>query len=252
MTFTIDNVTWQSPNHDRRHAVPIAAIVVHSCEGALPSPRSSSLPWLCNPASRVSSHYYVCRDGAVYQLVDDDSEAWHAGVAVAAFVNARSLGIECEHRAGQAWPAVQKDALAWLLKRLIAAHHIAPAAIETHGQIALPGPYQRKRDPSDWPRADFRSFVDSLYASPAPAPPEPPLHTYRVKREVTGGASIRAFPRTNAAILGRLHAGDSWVGEAYAAKTATFVQGFGSSKVWVRSLDMRYVWSGLLEEVHES
>jgi Negative regulator of beta-lactamase expression len=254
--FTIDSKTWRSPNHDRRHSAPISAIVVHSCEGALPSPRRSSLPWLCNPASRVSSHYYVCRDGTIYQLVDDENEAWHAGACMLAFVNARSLGVECEHRTGQDWPPTQKQALKWLIKRLIATHHIDPLRIETHGQIALPGPYRRKVDPSDWPHTDFDAFVGSMFTDappvPAPHPPASPLHRYVVKSSCTGGASIRAFPRVNAAILGRLHAGDSFTGEEIEASTSTYVKDFGSSKVWVRSLDQRCVFSLLLERVKES
>jgi N-acetylmuramoyl-L-alanine amidase len=168
-TFTIDRTTWRSPNHDRRHSVPISAIVVHSCEGRAPNPRSTSLPWLCNPASKVSAHYYVCRSGAIYQLVDDADEAWHAGKCVSAFGNAQSLGIECEHRTKQDWPAIQKQALAWLLRKLAAMHHIPPQSIETHGQIALPGPYNRKVDPSDWPHTDFDAFVGSMFTDAPPS-----------------------------------------------------------------------------------
>jgi N-acetylmuramoyl-L-alanine amidase len=167
MTFFIDKNTWVSPNYDRRHAVPITSIVCHSCEGALPIPRASSLPWLTSASSRVSAHYYICRNGVIYQLVDDADEAWHAGMCLPAFANARSLGVELEHRSSQDWPSLQRDALAWLLRRLMDAHHIPPRAIETHGQIAQPGPYQRKKDPSDWPHPLFRAWVDAL----APAAP---------------------------------------------------------------------------------
>jgi N-acetylmuramoyl-L-alanine amidase-like protein len=152
--MNIDTTQWRSPNFNER-ASAILSIVVHSCEGVWPSPRVSSLPWLCNPASRVSCHYYVCRNTEIFQLVDDDNEAWHAGPALPRFDNASSIGVECEHRSGQNWPAEQKDALAWLLRRLIAAHRIPVAAIETHGQIAIKGPYKRKVDPTDWPHDDF-------------------------------------------------------------------------------------------------
>jgi N-acetylmuramoyl-L-alanine amidase len=250
MAFFIDSTTWQSPNYDRRHAVPISAIVCHSCEGALPTPRASSLPWLCSANSRVSAHYYVCRSGRIYQLVDDADEAWHAGECQHAFSNARSLGVECEHRSGQDWPPIQHKALAWLLRRLIDAHHIAPHSVETHGQIALPGPYDRKHDPSDWPHADFRAFVAAL----APDPPAPDPHAgdthYRVKALATAGITIRSAPRKNGAVLSILHAGDSFWGDEVIGQLVT-LPGFGSTSVWVRALNQSCVWSGLLEKVED-
>lgn len=187
MIYTIDTHTWRSPNYTNR-TEPIESIVVHSCEGALPHPRSTSLPWLCDPVSKVSTHYYVCRpepDGRVliYQLVDDAHVAWHAGgkqddgtwTAQPRFSNPRSIGVECEHRAGQTWPAEQKEALAWLLRLLMTTHHIPVTTIETHGQIALPGPYDRKHDPSDWPHADFIVWRGALSV-----PPPPSVRAYRV------------------------------------------------------------------------
>lgn len=169
MTYQIDTTTWRSPNHSPRPQ-EATTIVVHSCEGKLPHPRETSLPWLCNPASEVSTGYYVCRDTTIYQLVDDALAAWHAGglqddgtwTAQPAYSNPHSIGIECEHRAGQDWPAVQKDALAWLLRFLMAAHRIPVLSIDTHGQIAIAGPYKRKTDPTDWPHATFIAWRDAL------------------------------------------------------------------------------------------
>ena len=163
MTYAIDHTTWRSPNYDDRTR-PISSLVVHSCEGAIPSPRVTSLPWLCNPNSGVSTHYYVCRDTTIFQLVDDHNQAWHAGIAEAPFVNNVSIGIECEHHAGQTWPIVQKDALAWLIKRLATQYTIPSRLIETHGQIAIRGPYQRKKDPTDWPHSEFLLFVGMALA----------------------------------------------------------------------------------------
>ena len=76
-TFTIDSTTWRSPNFNNRPAnTDIWAIVDHSCEGnPAGNEQQSSLPWLCNPAKRVSCHYYVTREGVIYQLVDDDKRA---------------------------------------------------------------------------------------------------------------------------------------------------------------------------------
>ena len=161
MSYAVDVTTWHSPNSSPRIGVP-TSIVCHSCEGALPSPRKTSLPWLCNPNSGVSTHYYVCRDTTIFQLVLDTRQAWHAGVAQTPYTNPHSIGVELEHRAGMDWPPAQKDALAWLLRQLIHQYAIPVERIETHGQIALPGPYIRKHDPSDWSHAAFVVWRDQL------------------------------------------------------------------------------------------
>src|SRR5258708_13349525 len=52
---------------------------------------------LCEPASRVSSHYLVDEDGKVLQLVPEARRAWHAGVSSwegETDINSRSIGIE--------------------------------------------------------------------------------------------------------------------------------------------------------------
>ena len=61
--FTIDVTRYSSPNFDQR-STPITYVVIHSCEGhPLGNEQASSIPWLCNPAAKVSSHYYVTREG---------------------------------------------------------------------------------------------------------------------------------------------------------------------------------------------
>jgi N-acetyl-anhydromuramyl-L-alanine amidase AmpD len=173
MPYQIDSTTWRSPNFSSRAGAP-SSIVIHSCEGALPKPKDTSLPWLCNPKSKVSAHYYICRNTIIFQLVSDANAAWHAGgqqengswTAEPAFDNNHSIGIECEHRSGQNWPAIQKSALAWLIRQLCTRYAIAADHIETHGQIAIAGPYVRKHDPSDWPHAAFVDWRDALFAQP--------------------------------------------------------------------------------------
>jgi|GEM_PF-1967958 N-acetylmuramoyl-L-alanine amidase. len=72
-------------------------------------------------------------------------------------------------------------------------------------------------------------------------------HRYRVKDSVTASATIRAAARPNAAILGRLHAGDTWAGEPIEGRMYT-LPGFGSTAIWVKSAGGGCVWSGLLQE----
>lgn len=173
-TFTIDSNTWRSPNFNFRPAnTDIWAIVDHSCEGRpAGNEQQSSLPWLCNPASDVSCHYYVTREGVIYQLVDDDKRAWHAGVSVLNGVwdcNDYSIGIEREHRDNAAaYPQIQIDAMTWLCRRLIAAYAIPKNGIATHRKVAKAAGRTDKYDPTDIDDAPHAAWVDSLYAPTDP------------------------------------------------------------------------------------
>jgi N-acetyl-anhydromuramyl-L-alanine amidase AmpD len=53
------------------------AIVIHVTTA---STAQSTLAWFQNPASEVSAHYLVDKDGArIWQLVKEEDTAWHAG-----------------------------------------------------------------------------------------------------------------------------------------------------------------------------
>lgn len=66
---------------------PIGRIVIHITDGG-PS-INGPISWFQDPASGVSAHYIVGRDGEVVQMVADQDVAWHAHGA-----NADSIGIE--------------------------------------------------------------------------------------------------------------------------------------------------------------
>src|SRR4051812_39913849 len=72
----IDSSTYVSLNYNSRPShMAIDAIVIHTTEGAW----DSDADWMCNPASRVSTHYVISPTGGVYQLVHPNKRAWHAG-----------------------------------------------------------------------------------------------------------------------------------------------------------------------------
>jgi N-acetylmuramoyl-L-alanine amidase len=84
-----------------------------------------------NPASILSAHYIIGRDGRIVQLVSEDDTAFHAGNYS---VNQRSIGIE--HEAGPAMPPT--DALYAASVRLhveIASRHGLDLAV---GETVLP------------------------------------------------------------------------------------------------------------------
>ncbi len=185
MPYTIDTTSYDKararPYDPRR---PLAAgysprpasrlpsrIVLHSTEGNAGSTFESEAAFL-RDSELVSAHYLVGKVAQIAQILDPVWRAWHTGNVLpqyADYINADSIGIEQHHREGESWPAAQRDALTWLVRRLMADYHIAYTQVETHGQVAAPGPYDRKHDPTNWPHADFllwRSTLTPLTSAP--------------------------------------------------------------------------------------
>ena len=116
---------------------------------------------------QVSSHYLV-RDNPpeIYQLVDDNRRAYHAGLSSwkgQGHINAASIGIEIvnpgftESPAGRVWydyPPAQIDAVIALVKKIVKEHDIKPERVLGHSDIAP----QRKQDPG--PRFPWKRLAD--------------------------------------------------------------------------------------------
>jgi len=156
-----------SPNHDARPAgQTIRLIVIHAISlppGEFGGDAVSALftsrldpaghPYFATIANRrVSTHFFIRRDGQLIQFVSCLQRAWHAGVSCWRGVgccNDFSLGIELEGDDHTDFTVVQYQ----VLKSLIAALHgcFPIEAIVGHADIA-PG---RKTDPGphfDWPQ----------------------------------------------------------------------------------------------------
>ena len=180
MTYTIDSTTYDKAKtypvyhgYATRPSAP-TAIVVHSTEGVKGQTLQSAANYLYNSAD-VSADFLIGKAGEIIQFLDSRIfQAWHAGgqqsngtwTAQPAYANPKSIGIECLHASGESWPAVQKDALAWLLTYLVQTYAIPSLAIDTHGQIAIAGPYQRKTDPTNWSHQEFIAWRDALFVQP--------------------------------------------------------------------------------------
>jgi N-acetyl-anhydromuramoyl-L-alanine amidase len=101
---------------------------------------------------RVSSHFFVRRDGSVVQFVCCDRRAWHAGVSAwrgRSGCNDFSIGVELEGLEHTAFEPAQDDALARLVRALRRRYPLE--AIVGHEHVA-PG---RKQDPGrafEWDR----------------------------------------------------------------------------------------------------
>ncbi len=202
----VTNPVWQltpiwhpSPNFGaRRNGLKPELVVLHytameSCEGAC--------AWLCNPASEVSAHYLIDRDGTVIQMIDEPMRAWHAGAGGwrgKGDVNSRSIGIELANTGAEPYPEPQMRSLEGLLSAILMRWNIPAAGVIGHSDMA-PG---RKIDPGprfDWQRLALQGLArPSVAASPVvpdsdqffelltclgypDADPEARLHAFRLR-----------------------------------------------------------------------
>lgn len=175
MTPSIDTTSYPSLNYSARPpGVGPDMIVLHDGEGTKKSDlerlRNNQVPM----KDRVSAHYYVDRQGHIYELIAPKYAAWHAGASFwegrdSVAIRDHSIGIETEHKAGQDWPAVQREALRQLCLYLIGRYRIPQRLVTCHRWIA-PG---RKPDPTNWSNDDLTAWIAALYSpqSPSPTPP---------------------------------------------------------------------------------
>lgn len=156
-----------SPNFGQRPSSSVIdTVIVHSI--SLPPGQyggqevqelfTNQLDWDAHPyfqkirGIQVSAHFYIRRDGQLWQFVSCDERAWHAGQSSFAGrdnCNDYSVGIELEGLEGDAFEAEQYVQLAQLLHSLRV--HYPITQVVGHEHVA-PG---RKLDPGagfDWPR----------------------------------------------------------------------------------------------------
>lgn len=143
---------YTSPNFNERIGYAAPNMIVLHYTGMKTA--KDALERLCDPAAEVSAHYVIDEDGTLYQLVDEEKRAWHAGVSKwdgETDINSASIGIELVnpgHEFGyRAFPAAQMEALAKLCKDIMTRHDIQ--TVLGHSDIAP----ERKQDPGelfDW------------------------------------------------------------------------------------------------------
>ncbi len=115
---------------------------------------NAAIERLCCPDHEVSAHYLISERGEVFQLVDEDQRAWHAGAGcwgAVTDVNSRSIGIELANTGFAPFPEPQMAALEGLLAGIMRRWAIPPMRVIGHSDMA-PG---RKVDPGarfDWYR----------------------------------------------------------------------------------------------------
>lgn len=117
----------QSPNHSSRAGADIDTIVVHyTTAGTV----SGTIAHFQNPASEVSAHYVIDKNGDIYQMVKDSDKAWHAAQA-----NRTSIGIEHVAKEGDRLTEAQEQSSIRLIKWLMTEYKIPKENIKAHKQI---------------------------------------------------------------------------------------------------------------------
>lgn len=132
-------------------------IIIHCTE----SEKTSAVPWLTNPVSKVSAHYVVDRAGLVIQLVEEKDIAWHAGESSwngDTNLNTKSIGIELINlnNGKDPYPKIQMQHLMGLCISICKRDNIFVENVLRHSDIAP----NRKTDPG----AQFKwtTFVQEL------------------------------------------------------------------------------------------
>ncbi|MBV9586220.1 MAG: N-acetylmuramoyl-L-alanine amidase [Alphaproteobacteria bacterium] len=148
-----------SPNHGSRGEPPhIRAIDMLVLHYTGMKSAAEAIERLCDPEAKVSAHYVVDEDGAIWRLVPEELRAFHAGVSCwqgEQNLNHCSIGIEIVNP-GHEWgyrlfPEPQMAAVEALCRDILARRRIPPYRIVGHSDIAP----DRKSDPGelfDWPR----------------------------------------------------------------------------------------------------
>jgi N-acetylmuramoyl-L-alanine amidase len=110
--------------------------------------------------TQVSSHYVICRNGTIHQMLNDYLRAWHGGASKwgnSTDINSNSIGIEIDNNGSEPFSEAQVSSLLVLLDTLKKRHSIPNANFIGHGDIA-PG---RKVDPSvlfPWKQLSDKGF----------------------------------------------------------------------------------------------
>jgi N-acetylmuramoyl-L-alanine amidase len=161
-------VEMPSPNCDARTA-PVDMLVLHYTGMKT---GQEALARLTDPASKVSAHYTIDRDGRIFRHVPEDMRAWHAGVSYWAGktnVNGRSIGIEIVnpgHEFGYIpFAEPQIAALIDLCDGIFKRHKIPPGRVVAHSDV-VPA---RKEDPGElFPWKCVAEYGIGAWPSPPP------------------------------------------------------------------------------------
>ncbi|NEP60691.1 MAG: peptidoglycan DD-metalloendopeptidase family protein [Symploca sp. SIO2G7] len=158
----------ESPNHTKgRAGQTIDTIFLHNTDGSF----RGTVSWFKNPASQVSAHYVISRQGEIIQMVKDEDTAWHAGRRSD---NRRSIGIEHEAtKIKRGLTKAMESASIALVKYLMQQHDIPISRVLPHrqdwgGSVSTNCPHLLWRTENDfdaWKEENLQEEEDSVTQS---------------------------------------------------------------------------------------
>lgn len=162
-------ISKPSPNFNQRADDQAPSYIILHYTGMKTA--EAALERLCDPAAEVSAHYTIDEDGTLYQHVEPQERAWHAGKSYwrgITDMNSAAIGIELVnpgHEHGyRPFDQRQMTILKGLLTGLIQDYGIAPQNILGHSDIA---PERRWYDPGElFPWAHFASEGIGVWPQP--------------------------------------------------------------------------------------
>lgn len=175
MVSGLDIISRPSPNFNERREGKKPTILVQHYTGM--QSVEAALERLCNAEAGVSSHYLIDEAGVIFQLVEEEKRAWHAGVGYwrgEEDLNSASIGIEIVnpgHEFGyHPFPETQIQSVIRLSKTIVERHSIQPVNVIGHSDLAP----SRKQDPGElfpWARLAAEGiglWVSGIEEAPVP------------------------------------------------------------------------------------
>lgn len=158
--------SYHLPHHDDRPEGTVVDTVIVHCMYAPNQPLPFD-PLRCMQildSCRVSAHFFIARDGEIWEVVAPQKRAWHAGESrlpfpedARAHVNDFSIGIELAGSPDEQFPPCQYEALARLMLEVLELYPIR--YVLGHSHIAP----NRKVDPG--PHFDWRLLEQLVKAA---------------------------------------------------------------------------------------
>jgi len=149
-----------SPNVTQGRRIKPKAIVLHHTSGSY----AGSVAWCLNPASKVSYHCIVAKDGRRSTLADPDERTWHAGVSTwrgRRDLNSWSIGAAFEGDTNnRALEAAEMASMAEYLVPIMRKYGLTLADVTDHRTIS-PG---RKDDLKASELTRFRTYLAAALA----------------------------------------------------------------------------------------
>lgn len=223
------------------------AIVIHVMDGSL----TGTDAWFNDPASGVSAHYGIGKDGTVHQYVKETDTAFHAGTvskptwpgirkdAQGRFINPNFYTIGIEHAGwgdkDDRWPATQQDASVTLVSAIAARWGIAPNALHVipHRQIRSTKPNCPGKG------LDFAAYLERLGGAAAVPAAVPPGTAFADEVRAVTTLNVRHAPSTGGPARRKLLAGDTF-------RPVEIVRGevHRGNGLWYKDGSQDFIWAG--------